>query len=100
MHWIAATVAGLGLGLAWFGCVRLRMHLGPILKARYGNHARRICWLVTILVMILLANLVLLGLRAFLYDPSPPPNQLLLEGWSALLALGLAFALIFRRMTH
>ncbi len=100
MHWIAATLAGLGLGLAWFGCVRLRMHFGPILKARYGNHVRRIYWVLTIAAMIVLANLTLLGLRAFLHDPAPPPNQLLLEVWFAVLAVGLAFALIFRRMSH
>ncbi len=100
MHWIAATLAGLGLGLAWFGCVRLRMHVGPILKARHGNQFRRAYWLLTIVVMIGLANLALLGLRLFLHDLPLPPNRLLLELWFAAVAVAVAGSLIYRRVTR
>lgn len=100
MDWIATTLAGVGLGVALFGCVRLRMYLGPLLKARYGMHLHRIYWGVTILVMVVIANMALRGLRAWLHVAGPPQHPVLLEAWFAVLALGVGFALISRRMNR
>lgn len=86
------------LGLLLFGCVRLRMHLGPRLKARYGNRARRAYWLLTIVMMVALANVALFGLRAYMTTSPPNGSQLAMEIWFALLALGVAMGLIFRRL--
>jgi hypothetical protein len=97
-QWIAATLFGGVLGLALFGCVRLRMHVGPRIKARYGKYARRAYWLLTIVVMIALANLALLGLRAYFAGSPPAGNQLVMEIWFAVLALTVAMGLIFRRL--
>ncbi|MGI9341400.1 MAG: hypothetical protein ACR2QV_01025 [Gammaproteobacteria bacterium] len=97
-QWIAATLLGGVLGLALFGCVRLRMHLGPRIKARYGNQARHAYWLLTIVVMVALANLALLGLRAYFAAVPPVGNQLVMEIWFAVLALAVAMSLIFRRL--
>jgi len=97
-QWIATTLLGGVLGLALFGCVRLRMHLGQRIKARYGNLARRAYWLLTIVVMVTLANVALLGLRAYFTAAPPAGNQLVMEIWFAVLALAVAMSLIFRRL--
>ncbi|NND35912.1 MAG: hypothetical protein HKN81_02150 [Gammaproteobacteria bacterium] len=93
--WATATLAGTCLGLAWFACVRLRMHVGPIVRERYGDNWRRAYWLLTIIVMIVLANV---GLRLLRSLTDKPENMLLLEIWFACLAVLIAFTLIFRRL--
>lgn len=94
--WIAATVAGICLGLAFYGCVRLRMYLGPLIRDRFGNGARRAYWVLTIAAMILLANVALLILRQFF---APPGSQLMPEIWFILLAAGIAYTLIAQKVT-
>ena len=71
------------------------MHLGPIIRERYGNTWRRVYWWLTIVVMIVLANFALRALRGFTGEP---PDMLLLEIWFACLAVLVAFALIVRHM--
>jgi len=93
--WATATLAGICLGLAWFGCVRLRMQVGPIIRERYGNNWRRAYWWLTIIVMIVLANVALRFLRSLTGEP---PNMLLLEIWFACIAVLVAFAFIVQRM--
>ncbi|MDJ0927423.1 MAG: hypothetical protein QNJ73_07195 [Gammaproteobacteria bacterium] len=97
-HWILATLIGIGLGLMLYGCVRLRIHLGPRLQARFGNWARSAYWLLTIIVMVILANFSLLTLRDLLADLPDSPNDLLLELWFAALAAGIALFLIYSRV--
>ena len=98
LNWIAATVCGLGLGLALYACVRLRMHFGPIVQQRFGKVARQLYWLVTIGVMVLLANLGLILLRGWLAEYGPDNKDLMLEIWFALLALAISLLLIFRQL--
>ena len=98
-HWIFATLIGIGLGLMLYGCVRLRIYVGPILRDRFGNWARSAYWVFTIIVMVLLANFSLLTLRGLLADLPDPPSSLLLEIWFALLAAGIALFLVFKRVT-
>lgn len=97
-HWIAATLIGFCLGLALYGCVRLRIFLGPRLRDRYGNVARQAFWILTIVVMVALANAALRGLRMYLNDPAPPANNLLLEIWFSALALMVGMGLLLKRM--
>jgi hypothetical protein len=98
--WIAATLAGLLLGLVFYGCVRMRMYLGPILRAQFGNRARQAYWIATFILMIGLANLALYGLRAYFASLQESANYLLPEIWFVAIAVALAMTLIFRRMTR
>ena len=94
--WIIATAAGIALGLLLYLCVRLRMWLGPIIRDRFGQWARRLYWIVTIAVMVVLANAGLLLVREWVGIDAA--NLLLLEIWFALLALGTAMSMIYRRI--
>ena len=94
--WIASTLAGIVLGLTFYGFVRLRMHLGPLIRDKYGNTARRIYWLLTILIMVMSANIALIALRTFLPGTG---SHLMPEMWFILVAVTIAFALISRRVT-
>lgn len=98
--WIAAGIAGAGLGLAFYACVRLRMHLGPRIRERFGNQARRAYWLVTMAVMVLIANLTLLGLRKWRAESLHIDEHLPSEMLFLALAVSIAFGLIFLRMTR
>jgi len=89
---------GAGLGVTLYGCVRLRMHFGPIVLERYGKWARYFYWLLTIAVMVLIANLGLMLLRAILGPSEPGGNNVLPEIWFALLALSIALRLIFGQL--
>jgi hypothetical protein len=97
--WLAATVTGIFLGLILFACVRLRMHLGPLIRQRYGDWARRAFWLASILFMILLANQSLNLLRIFVDNQLPAMENLMLEIWFALLALVIGLGFVFKRIS-
>lgn len=97
-HWIVATGDGVFLGLVLYACVRLRMYIGPILKERYGNWARQIYWVFTIVIMVLAANIALLVLQKYLGDSPSPDENLMLEIWFAVLALLVALYLVFGRI--
>jgi hypothetical protein len=95
LDWVSATIFGLILSLGLYGCVRLRMHFGPIVYRRYGTLARHVYWVVTIVVMVLIANLGLMLLRIYLGDTE---THLMLEIWFALVALGISLILVFRQL--
>ena len=97
-HWIIATVTGIGLGLLLYFCVRLRMYFGPLLRERYGNWARWLCWLTSLVVMVALANAALLFQRYSLGAYLTAESALAIEIWFAVLALVVAMTLIFRRV--
>jgi hypothetical protein len=96
--WLAGTITGILLGLILFACVRLRMHFGPLVRKKYGDWARKVYWLVTILFMVFWANLSLKLLRIYVDNQLPTMENLLLEIWFALLALIIPLALIFKRI--
>jgi hypothetical protein len=100
MDWIMATVAGFILGLIFYGFVRLRMYLGPIIRARYGQIARRLYWFFTIVAMIFFANVALQALRHWVGINAPHSNSLLLEIWFLTLAVAISFTLIYRRINR
>lgn len=96
-HWFVATLTGAGLGLALYGCVRLRVWLGPRIGDWYGQHMRRAYWVLTVVIMVILANIALWGLRRYLQAAAPSASGLLLESWFALLALVVGLAPILVR---
>lgn len=98
-HWLIATLEGAILGLTLYCCVRLRMYIGPKVRERFGNLARRAYWLLTILLMIVLANVGLLIFRIYLSSQSIAAETLYLELWFGLVALGVGIAMIFRRLS-
>jgi hypothetical protein len=98
-HWLIATIEGVCLGLALYLCVRLRMYLGPLIRARFGNRARQAYWLVTILVMIVLSNVGLFVFRRYLGSQTIADESLLLEMWFALIAMAVGIGLIYRRLS-
>ena len=81
-----------------FACVRLRMYVGPIIRARWGNLMRQAYWLATILFMILLANVGLAVVRQYTAASDTP--ALLLEIWFITVAVAISFGLIYKRMTR
>jgi hypothetical protein len=95
--WIAASAAGIVLGLLFFACVRMRMTMGPYLRKRFGNWARQAYWLATILLMILIANAMLQLLRQYAPDQE---NSFYAELWFISLAAAIAFTLIYRRVNR
>jgi hypothetical protein len=99
-QWLAAAAAGVVLGLAFFGFVRLRMHLGPIIRQRYGNRARQAYWIATILTMVLLAKGALYGLRLYLDSLDLSSSYLLPEVLFITVAVTLAMTLIYRRINR
>ena len=99
-HWLIATLLGALSGFVLYTCVRLRMHMGPLFRARFGNRARQAVWAVTILIMIIFMNLALAGLRIYLHRMQEMHSTLLLEAWFAVLSLIVAMSLVFRRMNR
>jgi len=97
-YWITATLMGAALGLLLYGCVRLRMHVGPILRDRYGNWVRQTYWVFTIIFMVVLANLGLSFLRNYIPGTTEPNISLILEIWFALLAMGIAMVLVIKQL--
>ncbi len=95
--WLVSTVAGLLVGLAFYVCVRLRIVLGPAARGRYGNMARRGVWLITILLMIGIANLGLVFLRAYLAANDSANNHFAFELWFAVLSLAFGAGMVFIR---
>jgi hypothetical protein len=99
-HWLIATIEGVGLGLTLYLCVRLRMFLGPLIREHFGNQARRVYWLFTILVMIVLSNIGLYIFRIYLGSKTKGEEALPLELWFAIIAMAVALGLIYRRLSN
>jgi len=75
IDFLIAIIEGVILGVTFYACVRLRMRVAPIMLEKYGQNPRKITWLLSIALMVLLANLGLLLLRTSLFgfvghDPS------------------------------
>jgi hypothetical protein len=68
MPWLMDIVAGIALAAIFYGLVRVRMYIAPILRDRYGAPARWTVWVIVGLLMITVANLGLLLLRQALHD--------------------------------
>ena len=76
----------------------MRMAMGPWLRERFGNGARRAWWALTIIVMVGLSNLALWELRDYLLADSGADSVLGQEAVFALASFALAGALIAREV--
>lgn len=61
--WIIDFVAGLILAFLFYGLVRLRMYIAPLMRDRYGAWARWTAWGMIGALMVIGANLMLVILR-------------------------------------
>lgn len=95
--WFATIVGGIATGMALFLCVRLRIFLGPRLHARFGNPARRLAWVLIVLLMILIANAALLLLRGWLHAAGAVASSLEYEIVFAVIAGTVGFGLVATR---
>jgi hypothetical protein len=99
-NWLIATLEGICLGLTLYLCVRLRMYLGPVIRERFGDSARQVYWLLTILLMVILANAGLYLFRIYLSSQPVADGTFMLELWFALMALAVGLWLIYKRLTR
>jgi len=93
-HWILVTFVGLTLGAALYLLVRLRMYLAPQMLVLHGPWARRIVWIITILLMITLANGMLIWIRSYLLNTAHITETLTYEIWFGVTALFLGVFLV------
>ena len=96
--WLPATCAGVALGVLLFVCVRLRMAFAPMARERYGQGARLAVWILSIALMIALANGTLIGLRTYLLDTAHVNATLKYEIWFCALALAVGVFLVSGRV--
>lgn len=68
MPWIVDFLAGLSLALLLYWLVRFRMVAAPAMRDRFGAWARWSIWVLVAALMVLVANLELIGLRRILHD--------------------------------
>jgi hypothetical protein len=97
---IVSLSVGLVVGLLFYFCVRLRMHIGPLLRERFGNWARQIYWLSTLVVMAIAANIGLELTRQLVDYQPEPTNTLPQEILYISFAVALAFTLIYKRINR
>ena len=99
MHWILDIVLGLLLAGLLYTIVRFRMTFAPRMKERYGAAARWATWFLTLMLMVVSANIVLMLLREIveLMNVEAP---LLDELLFALVAFAVGFWLVARYVTR
>jgi|GEM_PF-1997114 len=95
IDWLITGVSGLILGAILYGCVRLRMHFGPLAAARYGAMGRLEVWVGTLVLMIVVANGGLYLLRALIPGNADTPHELVFAG----LAMLVGVIMVTRRVT-
>lgn len=92
--WVVTIIDGFLTGLGLYALVRLRMYLGPIAGQRYGAWGRRTVWTVLIIAMIVLAEIDLIWLRAWLEQTNATGARWHYEAVFALLIISVGLALV------
>lgn len=64
--WLISIIDGLLTGFGLYALVILRMYLGPVAGRRFGTWGRGAVWVLLISAMVILAELDLTWLRAWL----------------------------------
>lgn len=100
MPWLIDMLAGLSLGLLLYWLVRFRMVAAPAMRDRFGAWARWLTWVVIALLMILVANLELFGLRQILKQRFGVNSLLVHEIIFALVALAAGYYMVSRYATR
>lgn len=96
MPWIIDVLAGLLLAALLYALVRLRMRVAPVARDRYGAPARWAIWVLIAILMIIVANLELIGLRNILHGTFGVESSLPHELLFALVALVAGYFLVAR----
>jgi len=96
MSWLIDVFAGLLLACMLYGLVRFRMLAAPKARHRFGNWARWAIWVLVAILMVLVANLELVGLRQILREYFGINQSLAHEMIFALVALGAGYLLVSR----
>lgn len=100
IDWLVAIGEGGILGTALYLCVRARMKLGPLLLSAHGQWGRRMVWIISILLMVVLANLGLVLLRTSLISLVAHKPSLATEACFALTALVTGCLLVLWHMRN
>ena len=88
------------MSLIFYALVLLRMNVAPRMRDRYGDRARWATWVVTIGLMVLLANAGLIVLRQVLHEQYGVDAPFMHEMVYALLAFAIGFVLVNRHVTR
>jgi Na+/proline symporter len=96
MPWFVDVLAGTALAVLFYWLVRFRMSVAPLMRDRFGSWARWTTWVVAILMMILVANLELFGLRQLLRQYFHLETVFVHEALFALVALAFGYFLVSR----
>ena len=96
--WVVTIIDGVLTGLGLYGLVRLRMYLGPIASRRYGTWGRRGVWIGLIAAMVILAEIDLIWLRAWLEQNNATGTRWHYEAAFAALILCVGLGLVFARI--
>lgn len=96
MPWLISFMSGFVLALALFALVRIRMRVGPIVRERFGNWARRGFWGLIFALLIASANLMLIMLRQVLINQYAVADTVMHEVLFAAVAFCGGFFLVYR----
>ena len=94
---IASALVGVATACVLYVCVRLRMRIGPWMREHHGDRARRLFWGLSLVLMVLIANVGLYVVRDFVVmgDQSLAP-QVVYALALLLVGVGLVFRYIHR----
>lgn len=96
LDYVIGIVEGVIMGSALYWCVRARMKFGPLVLSRYGQWARRLVWCLSILLMVVMANLGLLLFRTSLLGLVAHKSSLITEACFAVTGLVTGCLLVLR----
>lgn len=97
LDYVIGIVEGMILGAALYLCVRVRVKFGPLALSRYGQWARSLVWVLSILLMIVIANLGLVLFRTSLLGLVAHKPSLVTEACFAITGLVTGCLLVLRR---
>jgi len=96
--WITTAFLGVATGFTYYGCVRLRMFLGPRFHQFAGQWARQLLWLTIFVAVICVANLSLALLRLYLHFANIHEHTVPYEALFAVVSLVTGMGLVFRHV--
>ena len=79
MTWLMTGLLGLGLGLCLYGLVVVRNACLPWARSRFGSTGYWTCWIVSLALMLVAANLGFAAVRFYLGTTGDASRQLSLE---------------------
>ena len=98
MHWLVDIVLGVLLACILYAIVRLRMNVAPKMRDRFGSLARWSVWVLTLALMVIMANLGLLMLRQLLREWLGFDSGIMDELLFSLVSLSLGVMLVARHV--